>query len=90
MDTSADVAFVLSKIAGFSPLLELQVTASKPQYAVGAKASITLRPKQQQKQMSWTLAADNDDDELLDEDELLTEEDRQRPAVLGVLIACML
>ncbi|KAL3159070.1 hypothetical protein ABBQ32_011068 [Trebouxia sp. C0010 RCD-2024] len=58
------------------------VTASKPQYAVGAKASITLKPKQQQKQMSWTLAADNDDDELLDEDELLTEEDRQRPAVL--------
>lgn len=68
----------------------MQVTASKPQYAVGAKASITLKPKQQQKQMSWTLAADNDDDELLDEDELLTEEDRQRPAVLGVLIACML
>ena len=60
----------------------LQVTANKPQYAVGAKASISLKPKQQPKATSWTLAAD-DDDELVDEDDLLTEEDRQRPAVIG-------
>ena len=82
MDVSVTV-ICCAKTAGFRALLELQVTASKPLYAVGAKASISLRLKQQQKQTSWTLAADNDDDELLDEDELLTEEDRQRPAVLG-------
>lgn len=53
---------------------------------MGAKASISLKPKnhQQAKQSSWTLAAD-DDDELVDEDELLTEEDKQRPAVIGGL-----
>ena len=65
-------------------LLQMQVTANKPQYAVGAKAAITLKPKQQPKQTSWTLAVDDDDDdELLDEEELLTEEDRQKPAVIG-------
>ena len=48
----------------------LQVTANKPQYAVGAKASISLKPKQQPKAASWTLAADDGDDELVDEDDL--------------------
>jgi hypothetical protein len=54
------------------------VSANKPQYAVGARASISLKPKAETKQASWTLAADEDDEELLDEDELLTEEDRQK------------
>ena len=84
--TAAARCATLPKVAGSTDLLEMQVTASKPQYAVGAKATITLRPKQQPKQTSWTLAADNaDDDELLDEEDLLTEEDRQRPAVIGEL-----
>ena len=73
----------MSKAAGLTSF-PLQVTANKPQYAVGSKATITLKPKQQPKQTSWTFAADNDDDdEFLDEEELLTEEDRQRPAVIG-------
>ncbi len=59
------------------------MSANKPQYAVGAKASITLKPKAKAKQASWTLPAGDEDDELLDEDELLTEEDRQRPAAIG-------
>lgn len=59
------------------------MSANKPQYAVGARASITLKPKAETKRASWTLAADEDNEELLDEDELLTEEDRQRPAVVG-------
>ncbi|DBA94286.1 TPA: hypothetical protein ACH3X1_001900 [Trebouxia sp. C0004] len=60
------------------------VSANKPQYAVGARASITLKPKAETKRTSWNLAADEDNDELLDEDELLTEEDRQRPAVIAM------
>lgn len=67
-------------------LLAMQLTASKPTYAVGAKASISLKPKQQAKQTSWTVAAEDDDDELLDEDELLTEEDRQRPTIICKLV----
>ena len=64
-------------------MVAMQITVSKPTYAVGAKASISLKPKQQAKQTSWTVAAEIDDDELLDEDELLTEEDRQRPTTIG-------
>lgn len=71
--------------------MSLQVTANKPLYAVGTKASITLKPKgsPKSKQASWTLPAD-DNEELLDEDELLTEEDRQRPAVIGKDWLCWL
>lgn len=72
----------------------LQVSASKPNYETGAKASVSLKPKQKLKQASWSLAAD-DDDELLDDDDLLTEEDKQRPVILGIatvqgLAFCML
>ena len=57
------------------------MSASKPKYETGAKASVSLKSKQQPKQSSWTLAAE--DDELLDDNDLLTEEDKQRPVVQG-------
>lgn len=51
-----------------------QVTASKPGYETGATASISLKKPSK---AAWKL---DDTDELIDEDELLTEEDRARPA----------
>jgi hypothetical protein len=71
------------------------VTAKLPDYAVGSRDSIKLKPRQQQgppaaaaaaaKSSStsgaWVLTGDDDgEDELVDDEELLTEEDRQHPA----------
>lgn len=61
----------------------MQVSASKPDYETGAKASVSLKPKQKSKQASWSLAAD-DDGELLDDEHLLTEEDKRRPVIQGL------
>lgn len=65
-----------------------QVTAQTPDFAVGAKDSIRLKPKPaaaaaaKPAASAWLLAGDDlDGEELLDDEELLTEEDRQRPAV---------
>jgi hypothetical protein len=66
-----------------------QVTAQTPDFAVGAKDSIRLKPKPAAAAAAakpagnaWLLAGDDlDGEELLDDEELLTEEDRQRPAV---------
>ncbi|KAF6254561.1 cytokine-induced anti-apoptosis inhibitor 1, Fe-S biogenesis-domain-containing protein [Scenedesmus sp. NREL 46B-D3] len=69
------------------------VSAHLPDFAVGSKDSIKLKPKPaaqaaaadaSSSKKAWLLAGDDFDDddggELLDDDELLTEEDRQRPA----------
>lgn len=75
----------------------LIVEAHKPQWETGARAAISLRPRQQpaaqqaQQQpaapsKAWVVSADDDgeEDEILDEEELLTEEDKQRPAPGGL------
>lgn len=68
-----------------------QVTAQTPDFAVGSKDSIRLKPKSaaaaapaaaSKAANAWLLAGDDlDGDELMDDEDLLTEEDRQRPAV---------
>jgi len=68
------------------------VTGQTPDFAVGSKDSIRLKPKAaaapaqtaaaSKSANAWLLAGDDlDGEELLDDEELLTEEDRQRPAV---------
>lgn len=61
----------LSQAAGFS--------ASKPNWETGTKAAITLKPKAAAP-ATWTLGADDEDDELIEEEDLLTAEDLERPA----------
>ena len=53
---------------GASMALPRKATAAKPQSAAPAKSA-------------WSLAPDGEDVELLDDSELLTEEDLQRPSV---------
>eukprot|EP00878_Enallax_costatus_P005198 GHUV01005462.1.p1 GENE.GHUV01005462.1~~GHUV01005462.1.p1 ORF type:complete len:291 (+),score=77.83 GHUV01005462.1:83-874(+) len=68
------------------------VTAKTPDFAAGAKDSLRLKPKQPAAapaavaapaSNAWMLSGDDIDgaEELMDDEELLTEEDRQRPAV---------
>lgn len=78
-----------SLCSNITTLLPQQVTAQIPDFAVGAKDSIRLKPKPAAAAAAavkpagnaWLLAGDDlDGEELLDDEELLTEEDRQRPA----------
>lgn len=77
-------------------VLFLQCTASKPDWETGAStalprsgklragAPIAPQPQQQQQPSAknvWTMAADDEEEELLDDNELLTEEDLERPEV---------
>jgi hypothetical protein len=60
----------------------VQSVASKPSFAVGAKASISLKPKAvpaAPPTATWNMALDDDADDLVDEDDLLTEEDKVKP-----------
>eukprot|EP00879_Flechtneria_rotunda_P004659 GHRR01004920.1.p1 GENE.GHRR01004920.1~~GHRR01004920.1.p1 ORF type:complete len:281 (+),score=88.56 GHRR01004920.1:62-844(+) len=64
------------------------VTAKLPAFAVGSKDTIRLTPKAAaapaaapQAANAWLLSADDMDDELVDDEELLTEEDKQRPTI---------
>jgi hypothetical protein len=75
----------------------LQVKARKPAWEVGAKAALNLKRPAAPAQPAaaaavWKLGGDEQDEELVDEDELLTEEDKAaRPAAVaatGTLCAC--
>jgi hypothetical protein len=65
------------------------VSARTPDFATGAKDSLRLKPKQPTAvtaatpSSAWLLSGDDVDgaEELLDDEELLTEDDRQRPVV---------
>ncbi len=72
------------------------MAASKPRWEPGARAAIALKPRgapaaarapaptPAPAAAAWTLAPDEDGaDELLDDEELLTEEDRARPDAPG-------
>jgi len=66
------------------------VAASKPRWEPGARAAIALKPRgapapaPAPAAAAGTLAPDEDGaDELLDDEELLTEEDRARPDAPG-------
>ena len=66
-----------------------QIRATKPNWALGAKSSLTLKkspavaapahalPK------AWGVSAADDADELMDDEELLTEEDKRPVAAAG-------
>jgi hypothetical protein len=65
------------------------VEAQKPAWQTGSTAPLKLRwaaeavngkPKMPEGKKSWNISAGDEDEELLDDDELLTEEDLQRPA----------
>lgn len=71
----------------------MQVAARTPDFAAGAKDSLRIKPKQSTaaapapasaaapSSSAWMLSGDDIDGaaELLDDEELLTEDDRQRP-----------
>ena len=66
------------------------MAASTPRWEPGARAAIALKPRgapapaPAPAAAAWTLAPDEDGaDELLDDEELLTEEDRARPDAPG-------
>ena len=54
------------------------ISAIKPNWETGAKAAITLKPKPAVAQ-TWNINADDEDGELIEEDDLLTAEDLERP-----------
>ena len=70
-------------LAGFTAIERAgsRVRGSKPAWEAGAAQALRKRaaPAAAPPAPAWLLNAD-DDDELIDEDALLTEEDRQRPA----------
>lgn len=76
---------LLSGFVNAEPLPDASgASAAKPQWETGAKASISLKPKGATgAKQTWTLAADDEEEELVDEDDLLTEEDLRRPAQAG-------
>ncbi len=79
-------------------LLFLQVQAKKPSWERGAKAALTLkRPVAAPSSapvsaaQAWKLSAANEDEDMVDEDELLTAEDKQAlPAVTADASECAL
>jgi anamorsin len=72
--------FIKAQVSGSSEEQNGIITAEKPKWETGAKAAITLKPKAAAAApaATWTLDAD-EDEELVDEDDLLTAEDLARP-----------
>jgi hypothetical protein len=69
-----------------------QLVTSKPEWEAGAKAAISLKaragnPSAEQKAQVWktVIDAEETDFDLLDDESLLTEEDKKRPSLPGAL-----
>ncbi|KAL6777983.1 hypothetical protein ACKKBG_A16465 [Auxenochlorella protothecoides x Auxenochlorella symbiontica] len=58
------------------------VVSSKPAWETGARAAISLRkkPAAVQAAPAWKLSVDDEDDDIIDDEQLLTAEDLVRPA----------
>lgn len=64
--------------------MRVQATGKKPAWETGARMALPRKVGTAQapaKKSAWNISPDEDDAELLDDSELLTEEDLQRPAV---------
>lgn len=68
--------------------MHVQATGKKPAWETGTRMALPRKAGNAQantqapaKKSAWNIAPDEDDAELLDDSELLTEEDLQRPAV---------
>lgn len=61
------------------------VVSSKPAWETGARAAISLRkkPAAVQAAPAWKLSVDDEDDDIIDDEQLLTAEDLVRPAPAG-------
>lgn len=83
-------AVVAGDAAGGNAQAQLIAITQMPNWALGTKESLSLKTRPQQVSQpaapakaanAWTLAAEDDEDDLIDESELLTEADKARPAV---------
>lgn len=89
-DSELTRALLLSGLPGAARSPCSGVAATKPNWETGTKAAISLtsgggRPRPLDKGGVWSLALDGEsgEDELVDDEALLTEEDKLRPAPPG-------
>lgn len=92
-DADLSKALLLSGFTGAAPAPGGGLAATKPSWQTGTKAAIALKPRaappaatapgQANGGAKWTLGALDGDEELVDDEALLTEEDKQRPTTVS-------